>query len=154
MFIVPVILALLAQVVEHGPERVILTGTVVGPDGRVEGILTEGDLLRRSEIATEKRHWPWLDFLLGPGRMASDYVKTHGRVCDELMSDDVISVAPDAPLAEIVALMERRRIKRVPVIENGALLCVLNGPAGGIVRRIEHQHARIRSERLQQFLQR
>jgi CBS domain-containing protein len=95
---------------------------VVGPDGRVEGILTEGDLLRRSEIATEKRHWPWLDFLLGPGRMASDYVKTHGRVCDELMSHDVISVVPDTPLAEIVALMERRRIKRVPVIENGALL--------------------------------
>jgi CBS domain-containing protein len=95
---------------------------VVDAAGKVEGILTEGDLLRRSEIATEKQRWPWLDFLLGPGRMASDYVKTHGRVCDELMSHGVISVAPDAPLAEIVALMERRRIKRVPVIENGKLL--------------------------------
>ena len=95
---------------------------VVDADGKVEGILTEGDLLRRSEIATEKHHWPWLDFLLGPGRMASDYVKTHGRVCDELMSGRSSRSLPHAPLAEIVALMERRRIKRVPVIEDGALL--------------------------------
>ena len=49
--------------------------------------------------------------------MASDYVKTHGRVCHELMSRDVVSVEPDAALADIVALMERRRIKRVPVID-------------------------------------
>ena len=95
---------------------------VVDAGGRIEGILTEGDLLRRSEIATERRHWPWLDFLLGPGRMASDYVRTHGRVCDELMSRNVISVSPKTPLAEIVELMERRRIKRVPIIEDGALL--------------------------------
>jgi CBS domain-containing protein len=95
---------------------------VVDGAGKVEGILTEGDLLRRAELATEKKHWPWLDFLLGPGRMASDYVRTHGRVCHELMSRNVASVEPDAPLAEIVNLMERRRIKRVPVIENGAVV--------------------------------
>lgn len=95
---------------------------VVDSAGKVQGILTEGDLLHRSEIATEKHHWPWLDFLLGPGRMASDYVKSHGRVCEELMSRNVVSVAADAPLAEIVGLMERRRIKRVPVIEDGVLL--------------------------------
>lgn len=94
---------------------------VIGAGGRVEGILTEGDLLRRSEIATERRRWPWLGFLLGPGRMASDYVRTHGRVCDELMTREVISVAPEAPLADIVELMERHRIKRVPVVEDGAL---------------------------------
>lgn len=95
---------------------------VIGASGKLEGILTEGDLLHRSEIATERHHWPWLDFLLGPGRLASDYVKSHGRVCDELMSRNVVSVDPDAELAEIVALMERRRIKRVPVIENGELV--------------------------------
>jgi CBS domain-containing protein len=99
---------------------------VVNPAGKVEGILTEGDLLRRAEIETEKKHWPWLDFLLGPGRMASDYVKTHGRVCDELMSREVISVEPDAPLAEIVELMERRHIKRMPVIANGALVGIVS----------------------------
>ena len=99
---------------------------VVDAAGRLEGILTEGDLLHRAEIATERKHWPWLDFLLGPGRRASEYVKTHGRVCDELMSHDVISVDPDAALADIVALMERRRIKRVPVLDDGALVGVVS----------------------------
>jgi CBS domain-containing protein len=101
---------------------------VVDPAGKVEGILTEGDLLRRSEIATERRHWPWLDFLLGPGRTASEYVRTHGRTCEQLMSHDVVSVAPDTSLAEIVHLMERRRIKRLPVMEDGNLLGIVSRP--------------------------
>lgn len=101
---------------------------VVDATGKVEGILTEGDLLRRSEIATERRRWPWLDFLLGPGRNASEYVRTHGRICEHLMSYDVISVTPDTPLAEIVELMERRHIKRLPVIENGVLVGIVSRP--------------------------
>jgi CBS domain-containing protein len=101
---------------------------VVDAMGQVEGILTEGDLLRRGEIGTVKPHWPWLDFLLGPGRMASEYVRTHARICGELMSGEVIAVAPDASLGEIVQLMERRRIKRVPVIENGVLCGIVSRP--------------------------
>jgi len=101
---------------------------VVDATGKVEGILTEGDLLRRSEIATEKRHWSWLDYLLGPGRAAAEYVRTHGRSCEQLMSRDVISVAPETSLAEIVELMERRRIKRLPVIENGVLVGIVSRP--------------------------
>ncbi|MBV8739978.1 MAG: CBS domain-containing protein [Alphaproteobacteria bacterium] len=101
---------------------------VVDATGKVEGILTEGDLLRRSEIATEQRRWPWLDFLLGTGRAAAEYVRTHGRSCEQLMSRDVISVAPETSLAEIVELMERRRIKRLPVIENGVLVGIVSRP--------------------------
>jgi CBS domain-containing protein len=101
---------------------------VIDAEGEVVGILTEGDLLRRGEIATEKRHWPWLDFLLGPGRTASEYVRSHSRICGELMSPNVISVTPDASLAEIVQLMERRRIKRVPVIDSGALVGIVSRP--------------------------
>lgn len=107
-------------------ERKISGLPVVDAEGRIEGILTEGDLLRRGELGTQKRHWPWLDFLLGPGRMASDYVKTHSRVCEELMTRDVVSVAPETPLADIVGLMERRRIKRLPVIENDALVGIVS----------------------------
>ena len=99
---------------------------VVDAAGKVVGILTEGDLLRRTEIATEKRRWPWLDFVLGPGRMASDYVKTHGRVVDELMTHEVVAAGADMPLAEIVALMERRRIKRLPIIDNGTLVGIVS----------------------------
>jgi CBS domain-containing protein len=101
---------------------------VVNAAGRVEGILTEGDLLRRSEIATQRRHWPWLEFLLGPGHAASEYVRTHSRVCDELMSRDVISVTSEASLADIVELMERRRIKRLPVIDNDVLIGIVSRP--------------------------
>ena len=99
---------------------------VVDAAGKLEGILTEGDLVRRSEIATERHRWPWLEFLMGPGRMASDYVKTHGRVVDELMTHEVAVIGPDTPLADIVALMERRRIKRLPVIDNGVLVGIVS----------------------------
>jgi CBS domain-containing protein len=92
---------------------------VVDAAGKAVGMLTEGDLLRRSEIATEKRHWHWLEFVLGPGRMASEYVRTHGRIVDELMTREAVGVGADTPLDEIVALMERRHIKRVPVLEDG-----------------------------------
>jgi predicted transcriptional regulator len=99
---------------------------VVDAAGKIEGILTEGDLLRRSEIATERRRWPWLELLLGPGRTASEYVRTHGRVCGELMSREVVSVGPEAKLVEIVEIMERRRIKRVPVIDNETLVGLIS----------------------------
>jgi CBS domain-containing protein len=60
--------------------------------------------------------------------MASEYVRTHGRVCEHLMSRDVISVTPDTSLAAIVELMERRRIKRLPVIEESVLLGIVSRP--------------------------
>jgi CBS domain-containing protein len=99
---------------------------VVDTAGKMVGILTEGDLVRRSEIATERHRWGWLGFVMGPGRMASDYVKTHGRVVDELMTHDVAVVAPNTPLADIVALMEHRHIKRLPVIDNDMLVGIVS----------------------------
>ncbi len=98
---------------------------VVDGVGRLVGILTEGDLLHRTEIATEKRHWAWLEFVMGPGHMAGEYVRTHGRVVDELMTRKVVVVGPQAPLAEIVALMERHRVRRLPVIDGGALVGIV-----------------------------
>jgi CBS-domain-containing membrane protein len=99
---------------------------VVDAGGKVIGVLTEGDLLRRSEIATEKHRWRWLELVLGPGRMASEYVRTHGRVVDELMTREVLTVAVDTRLEEIVALMERHRIKRLPVIDNNTLVGIVS----------------------------
>jgi CBS domain-containing protein len=90
---------------------------VIDTAGRLVGILTEGDLLRRSETGTERHRPRWLEILMGPGRLAGEYVRTHGRKVEEIMTRDLVSVTPDTPLDEIVALMERRRIKRVPVLE-------------------------------------
>lgn len=90
------------------------------------GMVTEGDLLRRSEIGTEHRHARWLELLLGPGREAAEYTAEHARKVSEVMSDRVIAVAADAPLAEVVALMERHRIKRVPVLAGEKLVGIVS----------------------------
>ena len=97
-----------------------ISGLPVIDAGRLVGILTEGDLLRRSETGTERHRPRWLEILMGPGRLAGEYVRTHGRKVEEIMTRDVVSVTPDTPLDEIVALMERRRIKRVPVLDGDA----------------------------------
>ena len=99
---------------------------VLDAGGKLIGILTEGDLLHRSEIATEKHHWRWLEFLLGPGHMASEYVKTHGRVVGELMTREVVTIGVDTPLGDIVALMEHHHVKRLPVIDDGKLAGIVS----------------------------
>ena len=99
---------------------------VVDSAGKAVGILTEGDLLRRSEIATEKQHWRWLEFVMGPGRRAGEYVRTHGRVVDELMTREVVAIGVDTPLGDIVALMEHHHVKRLPVIDDGRLVGIVS----------------------------
>jgi CBS domain-containing protein len=90
---------------------------VIDEAGRLVGILTEGDLLRRGETGTERHRPRWLEILMGPGRLAEEYVRTHGRKIGEVMTRDPVSVTPDTSLKEIVELMERRRIKRFPVLD-------------------------------------
>lgn len=103
-----------------------VSGLPVVDNGALCGIVSEGDLLRRSETGTEKpRSW-WLRYLLSPGRQARDYVRTHARRVDEIMTRTVISVGPQTPVADVVALMESRRIKRVPVVEQGRLVGIIS----------------------------
>jgi CBS domain-containing protein len=99
---------------------------VVDDAGKLVGILTEGDLLRRGETGTERQRRPWLEFLLGPGRAAADYVKTHGRRVEEIMTREVVSIGPDTPLDELVQTMERRRIKRLPVLAGEVLVGIVS----------------------------
>jgi CBS domain-containing protein len=99
---------------------------VLDEAGKVVGMLTEGDLLRRTETGTERHRPRWLEILMGPGRMAGEYVRTHGRRVDEVMTRDLISVSEDTPLDEVVELMEKRRIKRVPVFSGDALVGILS----------------------------
>ena len=99
---------------------------VLASDGELVGILTEGDLLRRTETGTERQRPRWLEFLRGPGRLAEDYVQTHGRKVGEIMTEDVVSVGEDTPLAEIVRLMEHRRVKRMPVLRGSVLVGIVS----------------------------
>jgi CBS domain-containing protein len=99
---------------------------VVDEAGRLVGILTEGDLIRRGETGTERQRRPWLEFLLGPGRLAEDYVKTHGRRVEEVMTREVATVRPDTAVTDVVQLMERRRIKRLPVVDGDRLVGIVS----------------------------
>jgi CBS-domain-containing membrane protein len=89
---------------------------VIDHDGGLVGILSEGDFLRRRETATERRHSRWLEFLMGPGRLAVEYSHSHGSKVAEVMTTDVHTVTEDTSLEEIVELMERYRVKRLPVM--------------------------------------
>ena len=99
---------------------------VTDSDGAVLGIITESDLLRRAETGTEKRHARWASLLIGPGRLAQEYVRTHGRKVAEVMTDRVFTVTPETPLAELVALMETKHVKRVPVVDQGRLVGIVS----------------------------
>jgi CBS domain-containing protein len=99
---------------------------VTDSDGAVLGIVTESDLLRRAETGTEKRHARWVSFLIGPGRLAQEYAHTHGRKVGEVMTERVITVTPQTSLADLVALMEARHVKRVPVVDQGRLVGIVS----------------------------
>jgi signal-transduction protein with cAMP-binding, CBS, and nucleotidyltransferase domain len=99
---------------------------VVDKEGALVGILTEGDLLRRGELGTQKRRPRWIEFLIGPGRLASEYVSAHGRAVREVMTTSVHTVTEDAPLIDVVKIMESRQIKRLPVVRDGRIVGILS----------------------------
>ena len=99
---------------------------VIDAAGRLVGVLTEGDLLRRGETGTERQRPRWLEILMGPGRLAGEYVRTHGRRVSDIMTRNPVSVTPDTPLKAIVELMERHRIKRVPVLDGDVPVGILS----------------------------
>jgi CBS domain-containing protein len=98
---------------------------VVDATGTVVGILSEGDLLRRAELGTEAGTPAWMGWLVGQSRAAREYVREHARKVGEIMTVPAITVTPQTELAEVVGLMESRRIKRVPVVEQGRLVGML-----------------------------
>jgi len=119
---------------------------VLDDTGKVVGILTEGDLLRRSETGTEKHRPRWLEILMGPGRMAGEYVRAHGRKVEEIMTSDLVSVTRETPLDEMVRLMERRRIKRLPVLDGDVLVGIVSRAdlLRSLLHALEAQHSETR----------
>lgn len=102
-------------------ERRISGLPVVDASGAVIGIVSEGDFLRRTELATGRQRARWATWLVSPGRLADEYVAENGRSVAEVMTPLVVTVDEEAPLSDVVELMERRRIKRVPVTSGGKL---------------------------------
>jgi CBS domain-containing protein len=98
---------------------------VFDADHALAGILSEGDLLRRSELGTEKHVPRWLEFLLSGGSLAESYAHVHGRKASEVMTKTVITISEDAELSEAVDLMLRKRVKRLPVLRGDAVVGIV-----------------------------
>ena len=133
--------ATVRQAIEMMLEKRVSGLPVVDEIGQLVGIISEGDLLHRSELGTEKHRSKWLDFLLGPGRSANDYVQSHSRRVADVMTTDLVTVKETTPLEEVVKLMEKRRIKRVPVVRDGGV--------SGIVTRSDLLRALIKTSAAQ-----
>jgi CBS domain-containing protein len=99
---------------------------VVDGAGRLTGIVTESDFLRRSEIGTGRKRSGWLRFFVGPGGSAADFVREHGCKVDEVMTQNPLAIGEDTPLEEIVRLMEKNNIKRLPVMRKEALVGIVS----------------------------
>ena len=99
---------------------------VIDDEGKLVGILSEGDLLRRSEIGTERGRSRWLDALFGPSDAADAYVHSHGRKVKDVMTRDPVTVKESTPLYEVVHLMERRNIKRLPVARASKVVGIIS----------------------------
>lgn len=104
---------------------------VVDAAGKLVGIVSEGDFIRRGEIGTQRKRSRWLSFLMGTG--ATQYVREHGRKVSEVMTRDPFTIAEDATLEEIVNTMEANGVKRLPVMRDGKVV--------GIVSRANLLHA-------------
>jgi CBS domain-containing protein len=99
---------------------------VVDAGRRVVGIVSEGDLMRRAESDTGQRHSWWLETLFSAEEKAAEYIKSHGRKADDVMTRDVLTVTEETPMHKIVHLLETHHIKRVPVVSDGRLVGIVS----------------------------
>jgi CBS domain-containing protein len=117
------------ETVEHAANLMLRHGIsglfVVDAKGTLVGVVTEGDLLRRDEIGTERHRPWWLRVLVSPGKQALDFTRAHGRKVSDVMTPQVTCVDVKTELEDVVETMEKQRIKRVAVTENGHMVGVV-----------------------------
>ena len=99
---------------------------VIDQAGKLVGIVSEGDFIRRSEIGTQRKRGRWLRFILGSGRSANDFVHEHGRKVSEVMTSEPVTITEDAALAEIADIMERNHVKRLPVMNGDKVVGIVS----------------------------
>ena len=107
-------------------ERRISAVPVVDDQGKLVGIVSEGDLMHRTEAGTERKRSWWLQGLTGDETLAAEYVKSHARKVADVMTRRVITASPDSPLHEIASLLENNSIKRVPIVKDGQVIGIVS----------------------------
>ena len=99
---------------------------VVGENGQLLGIVSEGDLMRRAEAGTERHHSWWLKMLISNESLAAEFVKSHARKVADVMTRNVVTAKPETPVADIASLLEKNRIKRVPIVQDGKIVGIVS----------------------------
>jgi CBS domain-containing protein len=100
---------------------------VVDDAGKPVGIVSEGDLMRRADLGTERHRSWWLAALFAEEEaLAAEYVKQHSKKVADVMTKRLVTASPDAPLNEIAGLLERHSIKRVPIVANGVIVGIVS----------------------------
>ncbi len=117
--------ASLRQAIELMLEKRVSGLPVVDEIGQLVGLISEGDLLHRAEIGTEKHRSKWLGFILGPGRSANDYVHAHSRRIADVMTTELVTAEETTPLEDVVKLMEKRNIKPIPIVRDGGVAGII-----------------------------
>jgi CBS domain-containing protein len=106
-------------------DNAISAVAVVAADGVPLGVVSEADFVRRPELSTTRRRSWWLAYVADPQGGATEFVRAHGRSAADIMHRGVVAVAPQAELSEIADLLDRRKVKRVFVVEGGAIVGVV-----------------------------
>ena len=106
----------IAEIAKRLLQRRISAVPVVDTEGRPVGIVSEGDLMRRPEAAGVRHSSWWLSLIAEPETQAHEYVMTHA----------VTTVTEEASLEEIATLLEKHRIKRVPVVRDGKVVGIVS----------------------------
>ena len=99
---------------------------VIASDGKLLGIVSEGDLMRRVEAGTGRRRPWWLAILTGREVLANEYIREHSRRVTDVMTRNVVTAAADTPLSTIANLLEKNAIKRVPIVEEGKVIGIVS----------------------------
>ncbi|MDP1752851.1 MAG: CBS domain-containing protein [Reyranella sp.] len=99
---------------------------VVDAAGKLEGIVSEGDLIHRAEIGSEKPVSRWKALFEDNATLARDYLKAHGRTVADVMSHPVVLAEEDTEISVVAARMDQFSIKRLPVVRDGKVVGIVS----------------------------
>jgi len=116
----------LSEVLQVMLDRRISGLPVVGNSGKLVGVITEGDCLRRVEIGSEIKRPLWRELFTSPEKLAQEYIQAHGRKVSEVMTPDPITVTENTDVSEIIHLMEKNQIKRLPVMRGDTIVGIVS----------------------------
>ncbi|MDA8212479.1 MAG: CBS domain-containing protein [Clostridia bacterium] len=102
---------------------------VVDSNGKLVGIVTEGDIIARSKKLHIPTHFQLLGgviYLEGTKKLEKDLQKMVAFQVKDLMTAKVFTVGPEAPVEEIATIMTEERVNRIPVVEHGKLVGIIS----------------------------